>query len=124
RRVMWGRFIDVFRRRRLDAVYVGTGRLKPGVSLTQAPANLAIVQAQLAEQYPETDRDISASVVPLKETVVGGARGSFWLLFGAVSVLLLIACTNIAALLLSRGARSEHALAVLYSLGATRGAVM
>ncbi len=110
--------------RRQFQVYVGMGRLKPGVSLTQARANLAIVQAQLAEQYPETDRDIGASVVPLKETVVGGARGSFWLLFGAVSVLLLIACTNIAALLLSRGARREHEIAVLYSLGATRGAVM
>ena len=62
-------------------------------------------------------------MVPYKETVIGGVRGSLWLLFGAVSVLLLIACSNIAALLLSRAARREQEVALRFSLGASRAAV-
>src|SRR6266566_5510107 len=110
--------------RRQFQTYLGVGRLKPGVSLTQARADLARVQTELAEQYPDTDRQIGTRVEPLKETMIGGARGTLSLLFAAVSVLLLIACTNIAALLLSRAARREQEIAVRYALGATRGAVL
>ena len=110
--------------RRQFQTYIGVGRLKPGVSLTQARADLARVQTELAEQYPDTDRQIGTRVEPLKETMIGGARGTLSLLFAAVSVLLLIACTNIAALLLSRAARREQEIAVRYALGATRGAVL
>jgi len=102
--------------------YVGIGRVKPGVTLEQARSNLAAVQAQLAEQYPETDK-LGVEVVPLKETAVSGVRSSLWLLFGAVTVLLLITCTNIAALLLSRAAHRRRETAVRLSLGATRTAV-
>ena len=62
--------------------------------------------------------------MPLKDTVVGDSRASLWLLFGSVSVLLLIACTNIAALLLSRAAKREQEIAVRYSLGGSRAAVV
>jgi putative ABC transport system permease protein len=110
--------------RRQFQTYVGIGRLRPGMSLTQAREDLARVQTQLAEQYPDTDRGIGTRVEPLKETMIGRARGTLWLLFAAVSVLLLIACTNIAALLLSRAARREHEIAVRYSLGASRGVVL
>jgi putative ABC transport system permease protein len=110
--------------RRQFQTYVGIGRLRPGATLTQARADLARVQTQLAEQYPDTDRAIGTRVEPLKETMIGRARGTLWLLFAAVSVLLLIACTNIAALLLSRTARREHEFAVRYSLGASRGVVL
>lgn len=103
--------------------YVGIGRLEPGVTLEQARANLAAVQAQLGEQYPETDRQISVEVMPLKEITVSGVRPSLWLLFGAVSVLLLITCTNIAALLLSRAAQRQREISVRLSLGATRATV-
>jgi putative ABC transport system permease protein len=96
------------------------GRLKPGVSVGQAQANFATVQAQLGKAFPKTDADIVVSVQPLKETTVGGVRESLWLLFGSVSLLLLIACTNIIALLLARGTQRQHEISVRFSLGASR----
>ena len=95
----------------------GIGRLRQGVTLAQAETDLNRVQTYLASQYPDTDRDVRVRVTPLKDTVVGDSRASLWLLFGSVSVLLLIACTNIAALLLSRAANREQEIAVRYSLG-------
>jgi predicted permease len=99
------------------------GRLKPGVTIEQARADLARAQSQLAGLFPATDKDVQPVVLPLKEHIVGASRGSLWLLFGAVSVLLLIACSNIAALLLSRGAGRAREIAVRSALGATRSTV-
>jgi putative ABC transport system permease protein len=104
--------------------YTSIGRLKPRVTLAQARADLEAVQARLAEQYPDTDRAIRPSIAPLKDRIVGAARGSLWLLFGSVAVLLLIACSNIAALLFARGTQREHEIAVRVSLGATRRTVL
>ncbi|HET8697227.1 MAG TPA: ABC transporter permease, partial [Gammaproteobacteria bacterium] len=101
----------------------GYGRLKAGVTAEQAQADLGVVQAALAEQYPDTDRDVGAVVTPFKESIVGSARGSLWVVFGAVSVLLLIACTNIAALLLSRAAQRQQEVAVRLALGSSRWAI-
>jgi len=64
------------------------GRLKPGVTLTQAQANLTTIQGQLGKAYPETDADLSVAIQPLKETTVGGVRRSLWILFGSVTLLL------------------------------------
>ncbi|HEY3518475.1 MAG TPA: ABC transporter permease, partial [Gammaproteobacteria bacterium] len=96
----------------------GFGRLEPGVSVEQARADLELIQRRLSEQYPETDRNVGVYVAALKETTVGSVRGSLWLLFGAVSVLLLIASTNIAALLLSRAAKRSQEISARLSLGA------
>lgn len=103
--------------------YVGIGRLRPGVTVQQARANLDAVQSQLAAEHPQTDAAISAMVTPLKERTVGEAGASLWLLFGGVSILLLITCTNVAALVLSRATQRRHELSVRVSLGASRLAV-
>jgi predicted permease len=100
------------------------GRLKSGVTVEQARANLATVQAQLGRQFPKTDADLSVGIQPLKETTIAGSRRSLWLLFGSVSLLLLIACTNIVALLLSRAAQRQQEISVRFSLGASRGALI
>lgn len=104
--------------------YTVVGRLKPGFTLAQARSNLAAVQAQLGKAYPETDGDLAVVIEPLKNTTVGESRDSLWLLFGSVSLLLLLACTNIVALLLARAAQRHHEIAVRFSLGASRSAIV
>lgn len=109
---------------RKNTWYIVIGRLKPGVTLEQARANLATVQAQLGKQFPDTDADLNVGIRPLKELTVGDARRSLWVLFGSVSLLLLIACTNIVALLLARATQRRHEISVRFSLGGSRGTII
>lgn len=104
--------------------YTGIGRLRENVTPEAARADLAAVQARLGQEYPDTDKSIGVRVVPYRQTLVGDVQGSLWLLYGAVSVLLLIASTNIAALLLSRAAQRRQDVAVRFALGASRRAVI
>jgi putative ABC transport system permease protein len=104
--------------------FTAVGRMKSGVTLEQARSNLMTVQANLARQFPKPDLDISPRVELLKESAVGGVRRSLWILFGSVSLLLLLACTNIAALLMSRSTGRQQEIAVRFSLGASRASVV
>ena len=106
---------------RYSTWYTVIGRLKPGVTPAQARANLATVQVQLGREYPKTDAALATGVEPLKDASVGSARRSLWLLFGSVSLLLLIACINVAALLLARGAQRRQEIATRLALGAPQG---
>lgn len=104
--------------------FTGIGRLKPGVTIAQARADLDTVQASLGRQFPKTDKNLSAEIQPLKQTVISGSRRSLWILFGAVSLLLLIACSNIAALLLTRITQRAHEISIRYALGASRRSII
>jgi predicted permease len=100
--------------------YVGIGRMKPNVTAQQAQDDLARVQRELGEQYPQTDKNWSAIVTGMKERIVGDQGRSVWLTFAATGLLLLLACANIAGLLLGHIYRRERELAIRASLGATR----
>ena len=109
---------------RTSTWFTAVGRLKPGVSVANAQADLAHVQRQLGQQYPKTDADFTIQLQPLKQVVLHGAGDSLWLLYGSVTLLLLIACTNIATLLLARTSERQHEIAIRYALGASRGTIV
>ncbi len=100
-----------------------TGRLKPGISLTAAQAELTVAAAQLAGENPDW-HDYRLQAVPLLERVSGGQRPMLLLLLGAVSFVLLIACANVANLLLARGAARQHEIDIRLALGATRSPIV
>lgn len=102
----------------------GIGRLRPDTTLASARADLNTVQARLGRQFPQTDKNLSVEIQSLKHSIVSGSRRLLWILFGSVTLLLLIACTNIAALLLSRVTQRSHEISIRYSFGAAHGAVI
>jgi putative ABC transport system permease protein len=99
--------------------YRVVGRLKPGVSIASADADVKRVALRLGELYPDTTRGIGAAAVTLRESISGDVRRPLLVLFGAVVFLLLIACSNAANLMLTRAVAREHELAVREALGAT-----
>jgi predicted permease len=120
-----GQWTDAnFRDRRVDVSSQGVGRLKPGVTLSQAKADMDGIAQNLAAAYPEADKAVGITLVSLKEDIVGNVQPFLIVLLAAVGFLLLIACANVANLLLARAMGRSREFAIRAALGASQGRVI
>jgi putative ABC transport system permease protein len=99
------------------------GRLRPGVTTQQAQAEVSAIAKSMEERYPD-NKGLGGSVVPMQEQIAGDSRSALLVLLGAVAFVLLVACVNVANLLLARASAREKELAIRASLGASRARIV
>ena len=112
--------LDVLRSGRGSHFLSVIARLKPGVSIEQAQAEMNGITTGLQQQYPGSNTGWGAELQPLQERVVGEVKPTLWILLGAVAFVLLIACANVANLLMARSAARQKEVAIRVALGAGR----
>ncbi|MBI3492593.1 MAG: ABC transporter permease, partial [Acidobacteria bacterium] len=99
------------------------GRLRADVSIAKAQAEMNVITGQIAKAFPKTNQNVGANVMPLVDAMAANVRTGLFILVGVVALVLLIACTNVASLLLARGAARQRELAVRAALGAGRSRI-
>jgi len=104
--------------------YMVVGRLKPGVDVPQAQAEMNTISRRLEQEYPADDKGWGAIVVPLQQDMVSDVRPALLVLLGAVGFVLLIACANVANLILAKTVARRKEIAIREALGATRGRIL